>query len=305
MKNPILSIVILTYRSAVTIPQCLASVRRNCKSIPNEIIVVDNASSDDTVAWIEKKEKGVVLIKNSNNVGFSRGVNQGLSRAKGEYVLFLNPDVVVGDGAIKKLLSVLQHSDGKVGIVGPRFCYPDGRFQASFGNTPSLRTELIQLFWLYKILPWGRVIMPNIFSYWQFREKHKVDWVSGGCLMMRGDLVRELGGFDERFFMYMEDIDLCLRVRDVGYGIVYEPGANITHIHRASFHGRFTLGNLFEARSVVLFFNKWHGCREMSNAVIWYLLRVKFYIKLLLAQTWLERGRSDNFYDYWRAWRDI
>ena len=299
-----LSIIILTYRSAGTIGECLASVRRACKKIPHEVIVVDNASSDDTVLWLQKKEKGVKLIRNKINAGFARGVNIGLKRAKGEYVLFLNPDVIVGERSIKTMIDDLDKHEG-IGVVGPRFIYPDGRLQASFGNMATVGTELMQLFWIYRLLPWGRVVMPNVFSSAQFDSSHDVDWVSGGCLMMRAELAHKLHGFDERFFMYMEDIDLCARVRDSGYSILYESRSEIKHVHRASFHGRFTLGNLFEARSVMYFLNKWYGYRFFSHFIIWSLLKIKFFIKLVLAQAWFERGSGRQFDDYWQAWKEI
>ncbi len=302
-SKPLLSVVIVTHQSEKTIDGCLEALEVSLKGIRYEVIVVDNCSKDRTRDRL-KARPSITLITSRDNLGFSRAVNKGALRAVGEYILFLNPDVEVEHTALPLLLTYLA-THVKVGIVGPQFRYPDGKLQASFGNTSMWLRELVQLSWLYKIMPWGRVIVPNSLTATLFSSEHSVAWTSGGCLLIRSALFRNLQGFDEQFFMYLEDIDLCLRAHHMGYDTVYLPAAVVVHAHRASFHGKYTYANILEAKSTIQFLSKWHGNSVMTTYLVRVLLKAKLLFKMALAWLWFERTHRASMERYFSKWREI
>jgi GT2 family glycosyltransferase len=268
-----LSIIIITYNSEHLIGPCLDSIYETIKDIDYEIIVIDNASSDNTVAFLQKKYPKINLVVNSENVGFARGVNQGIKKARGEFILLLNPDMRVLQGTINKSLAYLE-KNSEIGILGCQFLYPNMRLQASFGNFPSLFTEFLQTTYLYKFLPWGRFIPESTISKKRFKKIHKVDWLSGGFMILRRDVFKKIGLFDENFFMYLEDIDLCFRARKAGFKIIYFPKAQVIHHHMASTKKDPSRAIINELKSLIYYFKKYK-----KNI---FILKILIYSKLYL-----------------------
>lgn len=226
MINQTVSIIIITYNNADTIKRCLSSIKKQM-GVKLEIILVDNASTDQTVSILKKDSNLKIIIRNENG-GFAKAANEGVKIATGFYILFLNPDTELEQTAIAELIQVIQ-KDRKIAMVGGKFISPIGNPMVSFGNFPSLLTEFFQKIRLHKIFPVGRYIVPSLFSQGLFNKSHQVDWVSGGFCLIKKDIFEEVGGFDENYFLYIEDIDLAKRIKDKGYKIVFCSQAKAVH----------------------------------------------------------------------------
>lgn len=221
-----LSIVIVSWNTVVLLADCLGSISTGTTGLEHHVIVVDNASTDDSAAMIAREFPAVQLIRNAENVGFARANNQGLRASAGHYVLFLNSDTRVPRGALSALVGFMDaHPDA--GACSPRLARADGSTQPfAFGGDPT-PTYLCARGWM-------RLIQHRAVHDWETRESQSVDWVSGACLLARRDAVLQVGGFDENFFMYFEDNDLCLRMRRAGWKILYNPKVTITHLGGSS-----------------------------------------------------------------------
>jgi len=220
-----ISCVIVSYNSSKELPSCLEALR----DIPGiELIVVDNASSDDSCAIA--LDYGARVIANSTNVGFAGGVNVGVMAAtEGRDVLLLNPDCQVNRRCIRSLAARLR-DNRQFGIVAPMMQYPDGSIGISGGSRPSLLKEWAAAFQLDRCVPNAvarsilRVlhpVLPDSFVHYLGTAKdgrlHRVDWVSGFCMLIRRDVLTSIGGLSERFFLYFEDVDLCERANEAGW----------------------------------------------------------------------------------------
>lgn len=249
-----LSIIIPSFNTAKMTRACIQQVKDVFGSLAYEIIVIDNNSQDNTTALLYKNFPEITLIINKKNRGFAQAVNQGILKSQGEYVLLLNTDAFVNKGLLKAL-RYLDLNPG-VGLLSPRLIYPTGKLQANFGNYPSVLTEIMQATQLYKVLPWGRVIMPNIFNQRKFKKIRAVKWLSGTCLFIRRQVLEKIKLFDENFFMYLEDIDFCRRARVAGFKIIFWGKTSIVHKHHAS--ARNTLKPWYEERKSLLYFWQKH-----------------------------------------------
>src|SRR5262245_55617570 len=226
---PKVSIVIVSYNSADCLGPCIDAIENTIHGFPFEIIVVDNASQDDSAGLVDRDHPIVRLLRSATNLGFAKGVNHGVRHAHGEMVLLLNPDTVVGPRAIETLVQTLE-SDPGIGIVGARTRYADGSVNATccFGE-PTLWSSFcvaIGLARLFRHSPWFNV---EDIGGWARDTRRDVATLAGCCVLVRRTLWDELSGFDERFFMYSEDVDLCARIRANGYRCVLEPAADVTH----------------------------------------------------------------------------
>jgi len=221
MTCPDLSVVIPSYRNRSLLLRCLASLDRTKRDVPVEVIVVDNASGDDTPEAVTRHFPHVRLLCNEANKGFAAAVNQGVAVARGPLVLLLNNDVVVLPGALVEIRRCFD-ADPDLGILGGRLLHPDGRLQPSVGRFPTLVSTVTGLM----RSPAARKHVSRGYDSY-----HDVDWVSGACMAVRRSVFQELGGLDERFFMYYEDTDLCLRARQHGHRVCFTPHARVIHFH--------------------------------------------------------------------------
>jgi GT2 family glycosyltransferase len=228
-----LSIVIVTYNSSADIDRCLASLRDHPASTPlsTEIVVVDNHSRDATVAVLRERWPAIPIIDIGTNAGFARANNVGFRQTTGELVLFLNPDTIVRPGALDRLTRALL-GQPDAAAAGPRLIDGYGRPELSFGAMPGPLTELRQ-----KLLVRGSQRRWPLVSAKVERltaHPHTVDWVSGACLLARRPDVEAAGLFDERYFMYLEDVDLCAALRATGRTILFVPDAEVVHFRGQS-----------------------------------------------------------------------
>jgi GT2 family glycosyltransferase len=220
--SPRLSIVIVSWNSRSDLEACLASIRHYTNGLDYEVIVVDNASTDETVQTIRVAFPEVRLIENTANAGFARACNQGMAASVAEFVLLLNADTYVEDNVIGRSIEALQ-ARPEIALLGCRLAYPDGRLQHTANRSLSIRRSLFEMLWLYKLVPKARRSELLLNGHWAHDHEIEVDWLAGVFLLLRRSLYLESGGFDERFFMYGEDSEWCMRLRRMGHRILFTP----------------------------------------------------------------------------------
>lgn len=227
-SNPKLTIVIVNYNTKDLLLACLASIKKttsNFKNPTTEIILVDNASTDGSVGTVRKRYKDIRILRNKENLGFAKAVNQGTKVARGDFIFLLNPDTVVRRGAVKKLLEFGQKTPD-TGVVGPRFLNPDGSVQGSVYRQPTI-FGAIQKYFLGSETAFGKYAP-------KAKNPIKVDAVVGGAMLIPRSTIKKIGFLDERFFMYLEDLDYCRRIKRAGLAVYYLPDAKIVHEHGAA-----------------------------------------------------------------------
>jgi len=249
-----ISVIIVSWNQKDLLRACLRSLYSSSGSAAIEVIVVDNASSDGSATMVEIEFPQALVIRAGENLGFGRATNLGASRARGKYLLLLNSDTEVCEDTCSKMADFMtEHPD--VGIVGCRLVDPVGRaWQRSYGNFPTWRAELCEALFLSSIFPRSR-----IFEGTHIRSESAIvracDWVSGAAMMIRRSAWDAVRGFDEAFFMYYEDVDLCWRVRAAGFTVVFFPFAHVIH-HQGASVGKGSAGLLFDLESQRIFCRK-------------------------------------------------
>jgi len=234
--DPTLAAVVVSYNVAPLLARCLESLRRAGEDLRSlghslRVVVVDNASTDGSVALVRERFPEVVLIESQANLGFGAGCNLGAGAAPGSpFVLFLNPDAEATPGAVPLLLERLRRTPAAA-IAGPRLVSPDGAPQEARRNFPTLGALFLEstpLEWRHP--GWGALRRYRCEG--QAEVAGPVDWLSGACLLLRREAFEEVGGFDPRFFMYFEEVDLARRLAGRGWETWYEPAAVVQH-HRS------------------------------------------------------------------------
>lgn len=282
-----LSIVIVCWNDLKVIRDCLHSIYAGTHSIDFQVIVSDNGSTDGSVEFIRQNYPQVLLIENRANLGFSKGNNVGIRASRGEYVLILNPDTITHDGALDKWVQFADRHP-EAGGFGCRVLNPDGSYQGSARPFPTIWRDLIAALYLRPVAYVSDRFISDTYVGWQGDTERLIDWQSGCCVMFRGDLIRQLGGFDEQFFYHREEVDLCRRVWQAGWPIIYTPEASITHLGGQSVN-RFPIKFALETyRSRYRYFYKYYGregarrCRHV--ALLWLRVRQLGYGLIHLAR---------------------
>jgi hypothetical protein len=224
------SAVLVNYNAGRELGRALQSIADEASGQPWEAVVVDNASTDGSADVAATFAPFVRVLRNTENVGFARGVNQGLAATSGPFVLIMNPDCHLAPGALALLRLEIDRS-ASYAIVGPRILNPDGSVQGSARGDPNMLTGLFgRTTVLRRILPDLAVSKRNVIDEAATANGGlTVDWVSGACMLARREALQQVGGFDERYFLYWEDADLCRRLRGRGYQIRYAPQATAVH----------------------------------------------------------------------------
>jgi len=229
--TPDVTAILVNYNAGNELAVALRSIQSDCAEVEWEAVVVDNASSDNSAAIVETFPRAT-LIRNPANVGFGRAVNQAAAVATAPRLLLVNPDCRLVSGAISTLRSVLD-AEPSCAVVGPRIFDPDGTVQGSARGDPDMLTGLFgRTGALRVLLPFLPVARRNVVVEDAVRTGASsvvVDWLSGACMLIRRDAFTAAGGFDERFFLYWEDADLCRRLRNRGFQVRYVPGASAVH----------------------------------------------------------------------------
>jgi hypothetical protein len=208
---------------------------------------------------VKERHPDIRLIENKNNVGFAKANNIGIQKASGDYILLLNPDTLVKQNSIKKLLQFLQNNQ-TYGAVGPMIMEKSGKIQLTCArNFPSLLTEFFWISTLNRRLPHNKIIGRYLMSYWNHKDSKEVSCLSGACMLIKANLLKDLNGFDESFFMYGEDVDLCFRIKQNGYRIFYKAESKIYHYGGASSEKIARKAVIYDRQSIQMFFKKHKG----------------------------------------------
>lgn len=255
---PDLSIITVSWNVRDLLRACLASIKDSCLSYSLEVFVVDNASSDGSADMVAREFPGVHLLRNSANAGFTRGNNQALALSRGRYVLFLNPDTRVEGDALAAMVAYMD-AHPAAGALGPQLRYGDGSLQSSRRRFPTFGTALFEstpLAWHWPGNPWAaRYHMTDTPD----DQTQPVDWVVGAALLVRRAVVEQIGGFDEGYFMYSEELDWCRRAGQAGWGAVYLPAARVIHYEGKSSEQAVAARHIRFQTSKLRYFRKYHG----------------------------------------------
>ena len=250
-----ISVVIVNWNTRELLAQAIDSLQAQLTGRPLDIIVVDNGSSDGSQAMLRARYPALRLLANAENRGFGPANNQGVAAARGDYVLLFNSDAWATDDFLAPLAAVLD-AEPRAAIVGAQLRNPDGSFQASHTPFPTLRQEFLTLTGIGR-----RVARRNYPTRGpeEARGARPVDYVEGACLLLRKAAFDAVGGFDEAFFMYAEDVDLCYRLTRAGWQVWYQPQARVRHMSAGSSRQRLTnqAADMYQSR--VRYFAKHHG----------------------------------------------
>lgn len=235
MSSPVLSVIVVSWNVRDYLRDCLVSLEREASLPPEsvEVIVVDNDSADGSAEMVAREFPRVIVQANRENLGFGRANNQAFRTCRGRYVLLLNPDTAVRDRAVDRMLQTMERRPD-VGVVGCRLVGADGSFQRwTGGHVPTLPNVICHFLLANKVLP-ARLLPPPLYLESDPSADLEVGWVSGACMLLRREA---LGNtiFDERFFLYGEDLQLCDRLSRAGWKVVYTPAASIVHHEGRSF----------------------------------------------------------------------
>ena len=300
-----LSVIIVNWNVRDLLDCCLASVfAAELEPGSFEIIVVDSASQDNSVAMIRKKYPEVRLLAQSENIGFTRGNNIGLAQARGDFLLLLNPDTEVRRNALGLMLDFLMENPA-VGIVGPHTLNSDGSHQSTRRRFPTLLTGVFESSWLAAAAP------PRVERRYRLLDTDDddillVDWAQGSALMLRRDVYRDIGGLDEGYVMYYEELDYCRRAKTAGWHVAYHGGAVITH-HGGKSSEQVAAQTLIHFHTSKLrYFRKHHGLGYYLFLRAILLSQFAWQLALEFAKGALGHKRelrAERVRQYWRALR--
>lgn len=273
-----LSIVIVSWNVCELLRACLAAIEPGRDTLALEVIVVDGGSADGSPRMVREAFPWVRLVARPDNVGFPKGNNIGLEMASGRYILLLNPDTVVLGQALQTMVAYLE-ANPAVGALGGQLLNPDGSVQSSRRRFPTLLTAFFESTWLQPLAP------RRLLAHYYLLDRpdnaiSQVDWVVGACLLVRGEIVQQIGGLDEGYFMYSEELDWCKRIKAAGWQIVYLPTAQIIHHYGKSSEQAVTSRHINFQRAKLRYFWKYHG-RPAANLLRLFLL-LSYLWQLLL-----------------------
>lgn len=255
-----LSIIVVSYNTSRLLQDCLKSIYQaidlgKCDKTC-ELIVIDNASTDDSVIRTKKNFPDIRLIQNKHNLGFASANNQGILLAKGEYVLLLNSDTKIGYDTLIKLL-IKAKSDPQIVAVGGKLLNPDGSIQPSTGYFPNLLRVMAWMCFIDDLPILSSLIHPyHIGDKKIYKKCQSVDWVSGACILVKKEAIKKAGMLDEKIFMYGEEVEWCFRLKERGKKIIYTPEAVILHYKGESSGQKMNAGIIDEYKSILYFYQK-------------------------------------------------
>ncbi|MEK7788059.1 MAG: glycosyltransferase family 2 protein [Chloroflexota bacterium] len=274
------SIIIVNWNTRDMLADCLNSIALTAGKLRVETIVVDNNSTDGSQAMVQERFPEARLIQNRQNVGFAKANNQAMAVMQGRYALLLNSDALATPGSIQALIE-LADSQPRAGLVGAQLVNPDGSFQASHTPFPSLWQEFLILTGLGRLLHgrWYPSRGPE-----EAKGPQKVDYVEGACMLVRREAFQQVGGLDEGYFMYAEEVDWCYAMKKGGWQVWYHPASRIVHFGGGSSKNRRPQREADLYRSRVRFFRKHYGNAPASalKVLIYSLTAVKIVMHLFL-----------------------
>ena len=252
-----LSVVILNFNTCDLLRDSIKSIFESTHNIDFEVIVVDNASVDNSCEMVKTEFPNVKLIENKKNTGFSHGNNLGIKETSGEYICLLNPDTVVKENTFEYLIKFMKENP-ECGISGPKIYFGDGSIQFSFRSFPSFSTALFnRASTLTKLFPKNPFSDAYLMTSTDRDQPGEVDWLSGSCMVVNKKAIDEVGLLDENFFMYAEDVDWCYRMKQKGWKNFYCPSGTIIHYTEQS-SKQYPIKSLYERHRSMYYFYKKH-----------------------------------------------
>ena len=245
-NSPVISILVVNWNTRQFLQQCLESIFNQSSDTPFEVIVVDNASTDDSIQMVKTNFPQVTLIQNSENTGFARANNKAARISRADYLLLLNSDAYLSSGALDQMVRFASASKS-VDVLGVRLLNPDGSFQFSYADFPTLWREFLILSTLGR-----RLFRKNYPSHNPEIERgaQKVDYVNGACFLVRREIYEKVGGLPDQYFMYAEEVDFCLEVHRSAGQVWYHPQIEVFHHGSASSKKRMSAreGDMYQSR---------------------------------------------------------
>lgn len=301
-----LSISIVNTNNRTLLDQCLGSIYQATRQISFEIFVVDNCSNDGSAEMVRRKYPAVHVIENEKVLGYSASHNRALKRCQGRSVLVFNEDMLVKSGALDIMVAFMDaHPDA--GMLGCRLLNPDGSLQPSCRTFPDLRIVLFRSLYLDKLLPRNRWTGANFMSYWGHDTVREVDVIKGCCMVVRREVLDQVGLMDERFFIYYEETDWCYRTKQQGWKIYFTPDAEIVHYGEQTTSRQSARMTLIHRQSQLKYFQKHHG--EVTAFLVRLLsiletgLRVVYWSLSLLLRRRNRSAATEKIALYWLSLR--
>jgi len=295
-----LSIIIVSYNTKELLEKCLSSIFKFTKGISFEVIVVDNASTDSSTKMVLDEFPQVKLIKNKQNLGFGRANNQGIRAACGKYIFLLNSDAYLEGNILPKLVEVLDE-DPKIGALAPKILNPNHTIQQSCGFLPDLPQVF---FWMSFLddLPGGQFLKPYHVDHDSFyTNKHQVGWATAAAIIFKREALEKSGLFDENIFLYGEEVELCKRINDAGFIVVFSPVAFVIHIGRGSM-AKKNIGAIVGEYKGILYYYQKHKLKWQKGMLI-ILLKAGAILRFLVFG--LILGRKELREAYFQAFRVV
>lgn len=269
------SFIIVNYKSIQYSEKCIDSIYNTIKSVPFEIIIVNN-SPEENLQALQSKGKNILIIQNTNT-GFSSGCNLGAKYARGDYFLFLNPDIILLNDFFPELFGYFKNKD--FGAIGLKLFNLENEFQISFGKFPTILGEIRNKKIKKAFRKGKKDIINKIEELYKFPKI--VDWVSGAALLIKKSIFEKVGGFDERFFLYYEDSDLCKRINKTGIDNYFFPYSKIIHFEAENIRENFTEIYIHAKKSQLLYYKLHNGIYQ--TVILKFYLILKFGLKYLLS----------------------
>lgn len=289
-----LSVIILNYNVRYFLELCVTSVQKAIEGLDAEIIVIDNHSSDDSCQMMKDKFPHIQLIENKENIGFPKGNNIGVEKAKGEYICILNPDTVVAEDTFVKVIARYEAISSEVGIIGCKLIDGTGKFlPESKRGTPTPWVAFTKIFGLYKVFPNWKTMNQYYAQHITENQSGKVDILVGAFMIMKRDLYLEIGGFDENCFMYSDDIDLSYMALKMGKINFYFHETSVIH-----FKGESTVRDgkyMKRFQEAMQFFYKKHFTKSLVFDVMMKLGAFFFSILKMFQGKTISKSKPENY----------
>lgn len=278
-----LSVIIINYNTRELTANAVRSVLGSSGEIPIEVIIFDNGSGDNSVHYLQRRFPGTRVIRSEFNLGFAKAVNRAAEQANGDYFWLVNSDCFVRSDAAAVLYSYMRENPD-VAVVAGRLTNPDGTFQGSCRRFPTYSNILFS-----RGSPLSRIAVKTIsYTHPDYPEPTEVEACALANAVIRREHFEAIGGFDERFFIYLEDTDLCKRLKDFGCRVVYHPGAESVHLWGVSFHGNLIQRYFSHHSSVAKYFRKHFAPQRLENSLFELMLQLWLGIRCMFA---VMRGR--------------
>jgi len=280
-----LSIIIVSWNVKELLSRLLDSIFQYTEGISYEIIVIDNDSRDGTIDFLKTQYREQIssqqlkLIENKFNAGFAKANNQGLKIASGEFIAFMNPDMELLENSFEKTMLAIKQSPN-VGVVTARLLYADKSLQPNLKSFPTLASQILVLLKLHHFFFWLPVLRKYFLKNINYAEYNYVDQVMGAFIFTRKEIIEKIGGWDEDYWLWWEDVELCRRIKDLNYDILYIPTTEIIHYEGKSFEQTSGLRKQLRFnRGLLTYFEKHHS--KFSVIILHIFLPISLFLSIL------------------------